>query len=102
MLVRPPYFNVDGMADLYNIEQTLPGIGFLGINESFTESTVDLAEMTVGAAEVIGGDQDNAVCCDQVPFRIEKNGTVWPYVRVYTDVSGTIATGINVSADRTK
>ncbi len=34
----------------------------------------------------------------QVPFRTEKNGTVWPYVRIYTEVAGTIATGLNFSA----
>lgn len=65
---------------------------------TFASGIVDLAEITLGAAEVIGGDQDSAVGRYQVPFRTEKNGTVWPYVRVYTDVAGTIATGINFSA----
>jgi hypothetical protein len=39
VLERLPFFNVDGMAYKYNLEQTLPGIGFRGINESYTEST---------------------------------------------------------------
>lgn len=64
----------------------------------FADSIVDLAEITLGAAEVIGGDQDSETGRYQVPFCTEKNGTVWPYVRVYTDVAGTIATGINFSA----
>lgn len=54
--------------------------------------------MMLGAAEVIGGDQDSAVGRYEVPFTTEKNGTVWPYVRVYTDVAGAIATGINFTA----
>lgn len=33
-----------------------------------------------------------------VPFRNEQNGTTYRYVRVYTLVAGTIATGINFSA----
>lgn len=33
-----------------------------------------------------------------VPFRNEQNGTVYRYVRIYTLVAGTIATGINFSA----
>ena len=70
-----------------------------GSSESdFASSIVDLAEITLGAQEVIGGDQDSTVGRYQVPFRTEKNGTIWPYVRVYCDVSGTIATGINYSA----
>jgi len=39
VLERLPFFNVDGMAYKYNVEQTMPGIGFRGINESYTEST---------------------------------------------------------------
>jgi len=34
-----PFYDVDGLAYKYNIEKTLPGIGFRGINESYTEST---------------------------------------------------------------
>lgn len=33
-----------------------------------------------------------------VPFRNEQNGTTYRYVRLYTLVAGTIATGINFSA----
>lgn len=39
VLERLPFFGIDGMAYKYNLEQTLPGIGFRGINESYTEST---------------------------------------------------------------
>jgi len=64
----------------------------------FAHNIVDLAVLELGAAEVIGGDYDSATGRFVVPFTTEKNGYLWPYVRVYTDVSGTIATGINFVA----
>ena len=69
---------------------------------TFADTIVDLAEITLGAAEVIGGDQDSAIGRYKVPFTNEKNGTVYPYVREYCDVAGTIATGINFSAHLSK
>jgi hypothetical protein len=65
---------------------------------TFASGIVDLAAVELGALEVIGGDQDSTIGRYKVPFRTEKNGTIYPYVRLYTDVSGTIATGINFSA----
>jgi len=47
---------------------------------------------------VLGGDQDSAIGRYIVPFRTERNGTTYQYVRLYTDVTGSIATGINFSA----
>ena len=58
----------------------------------------DLAICTLGAAEVIGGDVDSTTGRYVIPFRNERNGTIYPYLRVYCDVSGTIATGINYIA----
>jgi hypothetical protein len=63
-----------------------------------TGDEVDLAILELGALEVIGGDQDSTIGRYIVPFRNEKNGTTYRYVRIYTDVAGTIATGINFSA----
>lgn len=68
----------------------------------FADTIVDLAILELGAKEVIGGDQDSEIGRYKVPFITEKNGTVWPYVRVYCDVSGTIATGINYNAHLAK
>jgi hypothetical protein len=39
VLERLPFFPVNGQAYKYNIEETLPGIAFRGINESYSEST---------------------------------------------------------------
>lgn len=63
----------------------------------FADTYEDLAILELGAAEVLGGDQDSATGRYKVPFRNERNGTIYPYARLYTDVSGTIATGINFS-----
>ena len=58
----------------------------------------DLAILILGAAEVIGGDQDSTTGRYVVPFRNERNGTTYRYLRIYTDVTGAIATGINFTA----
>lgn len=39
VLERLPFFPVNGQAYVYNQEQTLPGVAFRGINQSYTEST---------------------------------------------------------------
>jgi len=39
VLERLPFSPVNGMALVYNLEETLPGIGFRGINESYTADT---------------------------------------------------------------
>lgn len=39
VLERLPFFNINGQSYRYNQEETLPGIAFRGINESYTEST---------------------------------------------------------------
>jgi hypothetical protein len=49
-----PFFNVTGQAYKYNQEQTLPGIAFRGINESYTEST-GIVNPAVEALYVLGG-----------------------------------------------
>ena len=64
----------------------------------FADTIEDLAILELGAAEVLGGDLDSDAGRYVVPFRTERNGVTYPYVRLYTDVSGTIATGINFSA----
>lgn len=62
------------------------------------EVIVELAVLNLGAAEVIGGTADSTVGRYEIPFRNEYQGTHYPYLRVYTTVDGTIATGINFKA----
>jgi hypothetical protein len=45
-----------------------------------------------------GVDTDSAVGRYIVPFTNEWNGTLYRYMRLYTKVAGTVATGINYSA----
>lgn len=74
-------------------------ISLQGSNASdFASGVVDLAELTLGAAEVIGGDQDSTVGRYAVPFSTKKKGTIYRYVRAYVDVSGTVVTGISFAA----
>ncbi|MBW2593397.1 MAG: phage major capsid protein [Deltaproteobacteria bacterium] len=54
VLERLPFFGVNGQAYKYNQEQTLPGIAFRGINESYTEST-GVVNPCVEALYVMGG-----------------------------------------------
>jgi hypothetical protein len=65
--------------------------------EDFADTFEDLAILELGAAEVVGGDQDSTIGRYKVPFSNEKNGIIYPYVRVYCTVSGTITDGINYS-----
>lgn len=71
-------------------------------SSSFASGIVDLAELSLGALEVIGGDTDSATGRYELPFTNVQNNTYYRYIRLYTDVGGTIATGINFSAFATK
>jgi Major capsid protein GP7 len=54
VLERLPFFEVNGQAYKYNQEQTLPGVAFRGINQSYTEST-GVVNPAVEALYVLGG-----------------------------------------------
>mgnify|MGYP006272869937 CR=1 FL=1 len=52
-----PFFDVNGQAYKYNIEQTLPGIAFRGINESYTADT-GVVNPQVEPLYIMGGLSD--------------------------------------------
>lgn len=52
-----PFETISGNALRYNREDTLPGVGFRGVNESYTESTGVLNPMTEPLV-IAGGDLD--------------------------------------------
>lgn len=52
-----PFMGISGNAYKYNREDTLPGIGFRGVNEAYTESTGVLNPLTE-ALVIAGGDLD--------------------------------------------
>lgn len=64
---------------------------------AMTSLSVTLAEKQFGNVPA-PADADTATGRHVVPFRNELNGTLYRYIRVYTTVVGTIATGINYSA----
>lgn len=68
---------------------------------SFASGIDTLAMKQIGhLTPKIGGSDvtDGATGRFVIPFRNEVNGTVYRYIRVYTVVAGTIATGINFTA----
>ena len=70
-------------------------------DSSFTASTsTELAHLHLGAAEtkLTDTNRDDTVGDYVLHFSNEQNGTVYRYVRLYTVVAGTIATGINYKA----
>jgi len=64
---------------------------------AMTSLSVTLAEKTFGNNPA-PADADTTVGRHLVPITNELNGTIYRYVRLYTTVAGTIATGINYSA----
>lgn len=52
-----PFMSISGNAYKYNREDALPGIGFRGVNESYSESTGVLNPLTE-ALVIAGGDLD--------------------------------------------
>lgn len=52
-----PFEGINGNSLKYNVEETLPGIGFRGVNESFDESTGIINPQTENLA-IAGGDLD--------------------------------------------
>ena len=52
-----PFEGIAGNSLKYNVEETLPGIGFRGVNESFTEST-GIINPQVESLTIAGGDLD--------------------------------------------
>lgn len=71
-----------------------------GSNSSdFSGAKENLAELSLGATEVRpGGAADSVAGRYEIPFVNEQAGVTYRYLRIYTLVAGTIATGINYTA----
>ena len=59
--------------------------------------SVCLAQIELGNATA-PADADTSTGRFVVPVRNEQNGTLYRYVRIYTEVAGNVATGINFAA----
>ena len=64
---------------------------------AMTSASVTLAQIEMGNATA-PADADTTTGRFVVPFRNEQNGVLYPYVRIYTEVAGNVATGINFLA----
>lgn len=64
---------------------------------AMSSGSVTLAQIEMGNATA-PADADTGTGRFVVPFRNEQNGVNYRYVRLYTEIAGTIATGINYSA----
>lgn len=92
MIVDVSAIEIDSDNELYQI--SLQGCSSVGFTNTFT----DLAVLELGAAEVVGGDVDSETGRYKIPFKNEKNGVIYPYLRTYCACSGSIVTGINYRA----
>ena len=59
LLRTMPMLSIQGNSYAYNVENTLPGIAFRGINASFSEST-GIINPQSEALKIAGGDLDDA------------------------------------------
>lgn len=71
----------------------------LSSSATFASTVVQGPVLALGALEtLIGADTDSAAGQYELKVSNEVNGTIYRYARLYTNVTGTIATGINYSA----
>ena len=96
LVIEVSALEIDSNNELYRIK--LQG----SAAHDFSSTLEDLAILELGAKEVLGGDQDSQTGRYVVPFSNVKGLYAWPYVRLYTEVSGSIGSGINFSAHLTR
>lgn len=101
----PPLFHGDVVIDVSAIEvasnDELYTILIEGCDESaFSSGVEELAAIRLGANEVLtgGSDVDSDTGRYVISFTNQRNTRRYRYIRAYTVVSGTIATGINYTA----
>lgn len=74
-------------------------VAIQGSADAAFTTPVTLATLPLGAtAAVPGGGATATIGRHYVRFGNEQDGVIYPYLRAYTAVAGTVATGINYSA----
>ena len=68
----------------------------------FADTLTDLALIVLGDVTTYTGDVENTTGRFLLPFTNMKGAVIYRYVRVYTTIAGTIATGINWTGFITK
>ncbi len=66
--------------------------------EDFSGDIAVLAQQQYGHASALNGNVTTLTGRYRIPFTNMKGAVKYPYIRVYTLVAGTIATGINYTA----
>lgn len=66
---------------------------------TFASGIVNGTCLPTGTLEVVKSSADTAVGRYELPFTNEINGTIYRYMRLYTEVQGTVGTGINYVAN---
>lgn len=90
---------IDVTAVEFDSDNELFTVCIQGSNSAtFASGVVNLAEKRFGALETTGESADSATGRYELPFTNDCDGTIYEYIRVYTVVVGTIATGINFTA----
>lgn len=86
---------VDTGNELYNIKVQLSN------SATFASGVVGGPMIALGHSSVLIGESASspAAARYELPFCNEVNGTLYRYVRIYTDVAGTITSGINYTAN---
>lgn len=67
-------------------------------DNTFATGKVVLAERALGIAALIGASANSAAGRYEMPFTNDLDGTVYEFVRIFTTIVGTIATGVNFTA----
>ncbi len=65
---------------------------------TFASGLASIVKFEMGDAAVIQSDADVGAGRYKIPFNNQVGETIYRYLRVYTEVAGTIATGINYDA----
>lgn len=66
---------------------------------TFASGVVGGPALDAGALEITKDSADTALGTYELPFSNQINGTVYRYFRLWTEVQGTVGTGINYSAN---
>jgi hypothetical protein len=97
LVIDATAIEVDSSNELYSIE--VQG----STSSTFASGNVVLCERQLGHSSVTGSSASDAAGRYTLDFsNVDMDGNRLPYLRVYTRVAGTIATGINYTAWATK
>lgn len=69
-----------------------------GAKSSSWSTTMDLANIELGASDQLGGNQNSTAGIWELPFTTERDGEIYSHVRFYGVGVGTMATGVTFSA----